>query len=76
MREYQDVFQEDPRVAKGINHCIETPSRKVVGDTWRCIHQRLLGPVKVEINQMLRKGVITESRSQWQSPIVVANRHI
>lgn len=40
----------------------------VVGETWKQIPPHLHGSIKQELQKMLDKGIIRESRSQWQSP--------
>lgn len=60
VKEFMDVFQEDPGVAKWIIHHIATSPGKMVKEAWRCIPQNLHELVRAEIGSMLEKGVSPE----------------
>ena len=67
---YQDVLRDEPGLAKGVHHVIETgdslPKRTMpyrICPAWR-------DAIKKEISTLLEAGIIEPTTSPWSSPIV------
>lgn len=61
----------EPRHAKSVVHKITNSPGHVASETWHRIPLHLYEPIKQELQKMLDRGIIRESRSQRQSPLVV-----
>lgn len=68
---YQDVFSALSGKTQIIQHDIVTPPRVVVKQTPYRIPEAKHAAVKSEVEEMMRLGVIEESNSKWNNPIVL-----
>lgn len=68
---YQDVFSALSGKTQIIQHDIVTPPRVVVKQTPYRIPEAKHTAVKSEVEEMMRLGVIEESNSKWNNPIVL-----
>lgn len=65
VREFTDVFHEEPGWVQGTYHTIQTPIRAIVQERCWPLPHHLLGEVWKEIDKMLEQGIIQPSRSSW-----------
>lgn len=68
---YQDMFNEKPGTARGVEHHLVTPLGCIARDQKRRHPRHLFEPVKRQLEQMRKWGIIEESRSLWSSPVVI-----
>lgn len=71
MNEFKDVFSEQPREARGVEHQIKTPRGCVVRNQRRRLPCLLWQVVKQEMGQMQQLGITEESQIPWQSLLVI-----
>ena len=74
VREFSDIFSRskaDIGFCDHVSHEIDTGSARPINLRYQRIPMNVEETVDTKVNEMLQNGVITESSSPWNSPIVV-----
>ena len=77
VKEFQDIFsrtKEDIGFCKKVKHEIDTGSTRPINTRFQRIPMHVEDKVNEKVDEMLSNGVITESTSPWNSPIVVVTK--
>ena len=77
MAEYSDIFalhELELGQTTGVTHAIHTTSEVPIKERYRHIPKHRMDEVRVMIEEMLRIGVIKESKSPWCNAVVLARK--
>ena len=74
LKKYEKLFSDKPGRTNITKFPIDTGDAKPIQQKPYQLAQSLKGPVEDEIETLLKQGVITESSSEWSSPIVVRRK--
>lgn len=65
------MFTDKAGKAQRIEYRIVMPPGCLAQERWRWMPRHLYGPVKNELEEIAKKGIIEESPSPWQSLLVI-----